>query len=265
MSILAALSIRSQAATASSQPLSEEERCSESWRRYFHRNQSRLLHIPWELGVELTPRERDILLPSIQDFQLGESSDGSNGREMARQYAESSGDERFVDAMELFIAEEGRHGRDLGRYLDLAGVPRLKSSWTSFAFRWLRNGKGVEMLLVTALMAELVAKVYYRAVFHASRCRVLRKLCAQLLRDERQHVEFDVERLRLMRQGRSAMWLGVIHAAQRILFAGTCAAVWLKHGKALRLGGYGLRRFWWASWSEYEKAERDMAGKTLAE
>ena len=197
-----------------------------------------------------------MLIPSIQDFQLGESSDGANGKAMARHYAEQSGDMSYVEAMNLFIAEEQRHGGALGRFLDLADAPRLRFSWTDFVFRRLRKGMGLEMTLVTALMAELIAKVYYRAIYAASSSAVLRRICAELLRDERKHVEFHIERLGMMRRLRPRWRRRLVNLGERVLFAGTCLAVWKRHGAALRLGGYGFRRFWRTSWAEFRKMTR---------
>jgi hypothetical protein len=237
-----------------STPCAEASWSSLGWSVYFRVNRTRLMRIPWERGAELTAKEAEVLIPSIQDFQLGESTDGVNAREMARLYAERSGDVTYIDAMRLFIAEEQRHGAYLGRFLDLAGAPRLSFSWTDWVFRRLRKRTGLEMMLVTALMAELIAKVYYRALYAASSSVVLRRICAQLLRDERKHVEFHVERLRLIRRRRAGWRRVLTGAGQRVLFTGTCLAVWKRHGAAMRLGGFGFRRFWRCAWAEYRKA-----------
>jgi len=235
-------------------PLSEASRRSLAWCAHFRRNRRRLIHIPWERGAELTAEERAVLIPSIQDFQLGESSDGANGKEMARLYAERSGDTVYIETMRLFIAEEQRHGAYLGLFLNMAGAPWLTFSWTDFVFRRLRKNTGLEMTLVAALMAELIAKVYYRALYAASSSVVLRRICAQLLRDEKQHVDFHVERLRMIR-GRRTGWRRVLtNVGQRVLFTGTCLAVWKRHGAAIRMGGYGFRRFWRCAWVEFNKA-----------
>jgi hypothetical protein len=224
------------------------------WCVYFRVNRRRLIHIPWKRGAELTAEERAVLIPSIQEFQLGESSDGANLKRLARQYAAETGDLAYPQAMNLFIAEEHRHSRYLGRFLDLADAPRLESSWTDSVFRVLRRALGLELMLVALLTAELIAKVYYRALYSASSSLVLRRVCAQLLRDERKHVEFQVERLRMIRSRRSAWKRALANAGHRVLFAGTCLAVWQRHGEAMRCGGYDFRRFWRGAWHEFAKA-----------
>ena len=51
-------------------PLSELSWSSLGWCVYFRVNRSRLIHIPWECGAELTAEEQKVLIPSIQEFQL---------------------------------------------------------------------------------------------------------------------------------------------------------------------------------------------------
>ncbi len=233
-----------------------ESRRSRVWCDYYRMNRTRLISIPWQRGVDLTVEERTVLIPSIQEFQLGESSDGANPKRLARLYAEATGDTHYQEAMNRFISEEHRHSRYLGRFLDLAGAPRLQSSWTDSIFRRLRRALGLELMLVTLLTAELISKVYYRALYSASSSELLRRICAQLLRDERKHVEFHVERLLMIRRCRSGWRRALTIAGQRVLFAGACLAVWRRHGAAIRMGGYGFRRFWGCAWAEFEKAIR---------
>jgi hypothetical protein len=237
-----------------STPCSEAAWASLGWCVYFRVNRTRLIDIPWDSGTELTAEECNVLIPSIQEFQLGESSDGANLKRLARCYAAETGDVAYPQAMDLFIAEEHRHSRYLGRFLDLAGAPRLQSSWSDSIFRRLRRAMGLELMLVALLTAELISKVYYRALHAASSSLLLRRICAQLLRDERKHVEFQVERLQMLRRNRSKWRRSLTNAGHRILFAGACLAVWKRHGSAIRLGGYGFRRFWKSAWAEFDKA-----------
>jgi hypothetical protein len=49
---------------------------TEWWRAYFLNNGRSLMDISWEAGVRLSPAERDAIASSVQEFQLGESSEG---------------------------------------------------------------------------------------------------------------------------------------------------------------------------------------------
>jgi hypothetical protein len=42
----------------------------------------------------------------------------------------------------MFLAEEHRHARDLGRVLDMAGIPRVERLAVDTVFRHLRGSRG---------------------------------------------------------------------------------------------------------------------------
>jgi hypothetical protein len=217
---------------------------SHLWTQYFLHNRDHLHCIPWELGGS-APREAiDAIASSIRQFQLGESSEGLHFIRAARHYGRQSGDLGYVRALKLFIAEEQRHGADLGRALDLYGIPRLRASWSDTIFRWLRRRAGLELSIAVLVTAEIIAKIYYQALRDATTCPALRTLCAQILHDEIEHVRFQAERLAILRRRRPGAMISLGQFAHRVFFAGTCVVVWLQHGRALRRGGFGLARFW---------------------
>jgi len=231
---------------------------SEEWREYFHRNAANLLPIPWQAGVTLTEGERRAIAASVQEFQLGESSEGKHFQGLARQYGERTGDMEYVYALRLFIAEENRHARDLGRVMDLAGIERIGHTWPDAVFRWLRHRAGLELSIAVLVTAEIIAKVYYAALRRATRSEVLRRLCDQILRDEDFHVRFQCERLAILRARRSRFTVWAKGAVQRWFFAGTCRVVWWKHRHALRAGGFSYRSFRRAARREMLAAVRLM-------
>src|SRR5437763_14423701 len=213
---------------------------SGQWCYYYHRNAERLLPLPWRRGAELTDAEREAVAASIQDFQLGESSEGHNLLRRAAQHAERADDPDYVEAMQLFVREEQRHARMLGRFLHLAGIEPLKRSRLDTAFRLLRRLAGLVLSITVLLTAETIGKVYYRALRRATGSTLLRRLCEQLLRDEVRHMRFHAERLALVRRGRARWRVGLAHAWHRLLFGATCLLVWGKHRRALRAGGLGV-------------------------
>jgi hypothetical protein len=229
-------------------------RSSRAWRDYFRANAAALLAIPWERGAELSATERTAIAASVQGFQVGESSEGRHLLRRAQEYAARTGDHHYVEAIRLFIAEEQRHARDLGRFLTAAGVPLLARTWPDTVFRWLRHRAGLELSIRVLITAEVIAKVYYAALREATGSAVLRRLCDQILRDEVEHVRFQAERLAIL-QARRARWKARwVHGWQQFLFAGTCLVVWWKHGAAMRAGGFGFTRFWRAAWREFKGA-----------
>ena len=235
------------------------------WVEYFRMNRSRLLPIPWGLGAELQAAERAAIARSIQAFQLGESSEGRNLMKYARAWAARSGDADYVEAIGLLIAEEQRHARDLGRFMELNGVPCIRRRWTDTVFRRLRNLVGtLEISIAVLVTAEIIAKVYYAALREASESKMLRRICDQILRDEARHVEFQTEQLAKLRRGRAAPLLWATLALHELLFLGAMLVVAWSHRRALSCGGFGILRFCRACLSEFaaDLLARDPGGRT---
>jgi hypothetical protein len=233
------------------------------WCGYYRRNAKALLPIPWEQGAELSPAERAAIAASLQDFQLGESSEGQNLVRAARAYAAQAGDEHYEEAVRLFIAEEQRHARDLGRFLTLAGIPLLNHTWRDAIFRWLRRLAGLELFLTVLVTAEMIGRIYYKALRKATGSLVLRRLCDQLLRDEIKHIRFHVERLALLRRNRPRWKVLLAQSWHGILFGGTSLMVWHGHRRALRAGGYGFGRFWRECWQVLNASLRPIDPRDL--
>jgi hypothetical protein len=225
---------------------------SQQWVAYFRKNGKRLTELPWERGADWTEEERDALRASLQDFQLGESSQGRFLLAQADRYAQRCNDPAYLEAMRLFVTEEQRHGALLGRFLTLADVPLAQHTKLNLAFRLIRRIFGLEWFIFVLVTAELIGRVYYRAVRAATNSIVLRAICDQLLRDEAMHIRFHCERLAHLGRGRwgwtSAMrWFG-----RRLLFHAASLLVWIKHRPALRAGGLTF-------WSVWQRQNDELA------
>lgn len=217
---------------------------SRQWVAYFRKNARRQPSLPWQHGAELTDTERRAVVASLQDFQLGESSAGRFLLAKTAAYAERVHDPDYLEAMRLFVAEEQRHGGLLAEYFRLADIPLRRHSKLDLAFRLIRRLAGLEWCIFVLVTAELIGRVYYRALRHASGSLLLRRICDQLLRDEVMHVRFHWERLaRLGRRRRR--WLSALTwFGRRLAFRAAGLFVWLKHRRALRAGGLTWAAYW---------------------
>lgn len=224
-------------------PVARQVRTSREWCEYFADNGTRQLAIPWDVGVDFTPAERQAVAKSIQIFQLGETGEGRHIRREADRYVLRSGDADYPAALRLFIAEEHHHAALLGRVLDLAGIPRLGRQWSNGVFRKLRHLAGLELAICVLLTAELIATIYYAALRGATRSVILRRVCEQILRDEAMHVRFQSEHLARLRRGRSRWASRGAATLQALFFAVTCAVFWISHRQVLTAGGFSLQRF----------------------
>jgi hypothetical protein len=228
---------------------------SAQWIAHFASNAARQREVPWHLGADASDEELALISSSLRGWQLGETSDGSHLLSAARNYAHTTGDDEFIQAAQLFIAEEQRHGANLGRFLDLAGIARAKFDWGDWLFRSVRYFLPVmEVWATPVLMVETHAMIYYNALRVATRSRVLKAICRQILSDEVPHIRFQCERLAIVQRRRPAWLLGLTKAAQVLFFAVVTLAVWIGHHRVLRAGGYPFHHFWKTSWRRMQRA-----------
>ena len=227
---------------------------SEEWVGYFQRNADNLMPIPWEAGAEITEAERIGITSSIQGFQLGESSEGRHLFQRAKQWSAETNDPAYAEAIRLFIKEEQRHAHELGRFMDLNGIPRVKQVFSDSAFRFLRRSAGLETSIIVLVTAEVIAQVYYIALRNATSSKVLQAICQQILQDEEEHVRFQTERLALIaaRHGRARLLMRSV--MQRCLMAATLLVVWCAHRHAYKAGGFSFGRYASETWAALERA-----------
>lgn len=228
---------------------------SAGWRRSFERNARSLLDIPWSVGADLSAEAAGAIASSLQEFQAGERSEGKHLYRAAQQYASATGDADYLAAMRLFIAEEQRHARDLGRFLTMNGIPLVETTFADRVFRHLRVLiPTLEMSIAVLVTAEIIAKVYYAALRDATASAVLRRLCDQILHDEWAHVDFQCAQLRRLRAGRSRIAAAVTQTLQQGLFTVTTLVVWWGHRRVIARGGMTCRVWLRACQQEFREA-----------
>lgn len=91
---------------------------SKYWYNHFNQN-LKTERVNWELKPQLSNIERNVILKSLQAWQLGETSDGRHLLKASEKYAQRNNDLLYIEAVKLFIKEEQKHGNNLGKYLDL--------------------------------------------------------------------------------------------------------------------------------------------------
>lgn len=235
---------------------------SAEWVAYFRANRTTLLDVPWGAGAGVTPEELAEIVDSLRAWQLGETSDGARLLKTAEVHAATIGDPGFVEVVRLFTAEEQRHGEELGKFLDAAGVPRAARDLGDSLFRVFRHFlMRMEVWASVVVVIEVHALLYYAALRRATRSALLRRICEQILRDEVPHIRFQCERLAIIRRGRGRVLRVLTAGAHCVLFVGITAAVWVGHRRALRAGGFTFRRFWQSAWAQMGGAWRAMDPK----
>ena len=194
--------------------------------------------VNWDLSPNITPTEICTILPSLQAWQLGETSEGKHLIAASTKYANSVGDMAYIDAVKLFIKEEQKHGHNLGMYLDCIGQPRIRQNWGDSLFRRVRYfNTSMELWTLAVIVVESTAQIFYQALKDATGCELLQQICTDILIDEAYHITFQTERLGIIYYGKNNFSKAWRRVAYRCFFQATSALVWFAHRKLFKAGG----------------------------
>lgn len=213
------------------------------WLNHFEYHAQHARQIPSCLSDELTAEEQRRIAGSIATFQLGEQSEGGTLRRAAERFARSHDMPSLVRIIELFVREEQRHAALLRAFMEDHGIALKSRDWTDWVFRGVRRLAGLDLYLSVFICAELIGKVYYRALEAATGCQRLKVLCRVLVCEELAHVGFESQLLLALRAQRPAPLRALVRLTHRTFFLGTAAVVWLTHRAVLRCAGYNAWSF----------------------
>lgn len=213
------------------------------WLNHFEYHAQHARHIPSALSDQLTAEERQRIAGSIATFQLGEQSEGGTLLRAAERFAQAHDMPSLVRLFELFIREEQRHAALLRAFMEDHRIALKRHDWTDRVFRRVRRLAGLELCVYVLISAELVGKVYYRALEAATGCQRLKVLCRILVCEELAHVGFESQLLLALRARRPAPLRALMRLTHRTFILGTASVVWLTHRPVLRCAGYDAWSF----------------------
>lgn len=228
------------------------------WQQYFLGNRDHFDHLEWKDSQTLTAQEKQNISQSVRQFQRGEHSEGKHFLQFAQRMQDTS----YIETVKLFIKEEQDHAAILGKFMEGEGIPKLGRDWLDSIFRRLRKLAGLEGSVTVLLTAEIIAMVYYKALFNATRSAILKQICLQVLKDEEMHLRFQsytLECLYKRKAGFASIFSRTVHY---VLMAGTILMVWLWHYKVLRSGGYSFQQYAGDVWKEFIQCRHMMTGKS---
>lgn len=238
---------------------------SESWINYFTMN-ARKQRVNWNLKPAITEQEIAAILPSLQAWQLGETSEGENLIKAATRYAWRIRDSDYVDAVRLFIKEEQKHGNNLSMYLDAINQPRIQKDLGDSAFRKFRHFcSSMEAWTLTVIIIESTAQIFYQALKDATRCELLQQICTDILIDEAYHITFQTERLAVIFDNRSSFGKVWRKGFYKCFFFATSLVVWFAHKKLFKAGGNTFAGFLRKMNFKYQKTINQITTPFLVE
>jgi hypothetical protein len=173
------------------------------------------------------------LASTVARLQAGETGEGRIVNEIRKR---GIGDADYQQAIALFVAEEGRHARILGRALEGLGGEPHRDHWTARYFTVGRRVLGPRTKIVVLLAAEVIATTFYDAMERALPEGPLRTAFAQIQRDEMAHLEFHTDFF----ASQDAAGRAAFRAAWWPIASVCCAVVLGDH--AATLGALGIDR-----------------------
>jgi hypothetical protein len=219
-------------------------RTSQQWVNYFKENLE-IKRIDWKQPPNITQKELKGILRSMQEWQLGETSDGKNLLKAASSYAAKIDDPFYINAMKLFITEEQKHGNNLGIYLDLIGQPRIQKNWGDSLFRMVRHlNNSMEWWTSTVIIVESAAQIFYQSLKDATGCNLLKQICTDILIDEAAHIEFQQERLSIIFRSKTTTGRRISYYWYRYFFLFVSLVVWAAHKKLFKAGGCDFKAYY---------------------
>lgn len=141
--------------------------------------------------IDVPPSLWAPLVASLRTFHAGETGEGR----VVVQARQLMGDRApaFVDALGLYIAEEGRHARELSLLLRALGAEAAPAPRTAHAFRAARRAIGFRTKMAILTAAEVVGIVYYDLLAERAADPALRRVVRTIGAEERAHVVFQRE------------------------------------------------------------------------
>lgn len=215
----------------------------EYWQNYFEQNKLNRKEPAWELPFNLPAEILKYLIPSLEQFQLG---DGGGPASLiawnAKSFSDSSPQMRKL--VDLWFEEEKEHSRLLLKCVDRFGGNPIKSHWSFEIFCFLRKFLGVYFELIILLCTEIVSTIYYRLLHKYTEDTPFREACLLILKDEAGHITFHRSRLvKAGIEGKSNYgWFYKIFMRVSTIMAGS--VLWISHGKALEVLGATRQEFY---------------------
>src|SRR5205085_12501389 len=102
------------------------------WLNYYRQNRNERPEPTWNSPSALSPRSQAALARSLSHFQLGETGEGTFL--LDRACRQVSDDAAYLEALRLFLAEEGEHARLLERLVQRFGGKTIRHHWSHALF-----------------------------------------------------------------------------------------------------------------------------------
>ena len=228
------------------------------WLDHFDYHATRRCVMPEGRRLGLRREERHLISASIATFLRDSELDGQALLKASVRYsaghAQSEPDALLPKIVALVVAEKQHHVQLLESFMNQHGLLPAPPPRRHDLFYALMPCAEFEARLVSLATADLIGKVYLRALEVATGCRQLRALCRMLVADQLAHVGFESDLLRAFHSQRLALIRAPRALALRTHFTSASVGAWILHRPVLEKAGYSVSTFiraCSAQWSFY--------------
>lgn len=221
---------------------------SKRWLTHFSNNQRNRTEPLWHLPSELSQEQIKQLIPSLQQFELGDGGGPC--------YLTAWNREKFLrqpqirELVNIWFKEEAEHSRLLGDAVKRFNAKPISSHWSFSVFCSIRKLLGVSFELRTLILTEIVSNVYYQLMLKYTEGKdpAISQMCKLVIRDETGHIAFHKDRMARSKKKFGLLWAGLFNIMG--LAAGTM--LWINHGKAIRTLGGSNAEFYQEIWCQLD-------------
>jgi hypothetical protein len=236
----------------------------DSWVSHFEHNpehhRAQEAQIDWQAPPVMSEGTRRAFIRSFQRFELGEGGEGARLLRMAA----AAGDPVYTAALQLLVVEEQKHSALFGCGLRHLNAPSLTSHWSDAVFTRLRHLLGLRTEIGLFLVAESVAMGYFLALAESAPDPVLRGIGQRIAHDERNHIRFQIDRLRVGFRATPAPLRALIGTTLGVIAAGAATVLVIDHGAALRACGVSPVQYWGRAMRSFRVAARAALGSSTS-
>ncbi|MCB1179209.1 MAG: hypothetical protein KDK36_16630 [Leptospiraceae bacterium] len=178
--------------------IKQEDKIWKDWKNHFLSKSKREFpnHYEEKAIPDIYKKE---LIHTLSILLQGETGEGRIIKQMKNSKLHRGDD--YLEALDLFVKEEGRHARLLNTCLIALGERERMPHLSSKFFTWVRGIIGPIFKLLVLFSAEVMAVLFYGALSEKLYGTPTGRILKEIFEDENDHLEFHLDFFRTMEKG----------------------------------------------------------------
>lgn len=226
------------------------------WLNHFHGSATRPRDVDWEQGVQVDPAILEPVLRSLQSFQRGLTSPGTNLRTKVRK----SCPPEYAECVDLYVGEKAIHAELLMKLIWALGGEPARRAWPDFFFRRTRRRLDWTRELMLLLTAEMASMPFFRILANQVGCPLINDVIEIIIEDQAYHLGFHIDHLREAMAGRDGMEKLAVQQAWGAMFGSTLMVVMADNREVFEALDYPKMTYWTDAWNLFAQVQTGLTG-----